>query len=192
MSEAENDSDYTIDLLLRFLDKEIQQSTLSQIPSDFYQNVATVIHKLKSESKSDIEKLIQDEYIVLLTKCVTSIFELRFKKIQNNMKNADIYPHLTSEEKVLIDGLDMQKNNKKEIVTSIVSGYYSLLEIITNNFVQKPTIVRFVTSMEPFIGIDLNRYGPFEKEDVSVIPFDNARSLVSTNHAEIISSHILK
>jgi DNA replication factor GINS len=37
--------------------------------------------------------------------------------------------------------------------------------------------------MEQFIGTNMIKYGPFLQEDVAVIPFENARSLIENGEA---------
>jgi DNA replication factor GINS len=46
--------------------------------------------------------------------------------------------------------------------------------------------------MEQFIGVDMNKYGPFQQEDVASLPFENARSLIENKtvvevHAQLAS-----
>jgi DNA replication factor GINS len=43
--------------------------------------------------------------------------------------------------------------------------------------------VRFLKPIEQFIGIDMNKYGPFHKEDVARLPLENARSLIDNGEA---------
>jgi DNA replication factor GINS len=37
--------------------------------------------------------------------------------------------------------------------------------------------------MEQFMGINMTKYGPFQEEDVAVIPFENARSFIDNGVA---------
>jgi DNA replication factor GINS len=37
--------------------------------------------------------------------------------------------------------------------------------------------------MERFMGINTAKYGPFQEEDVAVLPFENARSLIENGKA---------
>ncbi|MGI0015882.1 MAG: hypothetical protein ACREBU_20885, partial [Nitrososphaera sp.] len=43
--------------------------------------------------------------------------------------------------------------------------------------------VRFLKSMESFVGVDMNKYGPFQQEDVATLPFENARSIIESGAA---------
>jgi DNA replication factor GINS len=42
----------------------------------------------------------------------------------------------------------------------------------------KQIVVRFLKPIEAFVGIDMNKYGPYEQEDVATLPFENARSII--------------
>jgi DNA replication factor GINS len=37
--------------------------------------------------------------------------------------------------------------------------------------------------MEQFIGVNMTRYGPYQEEDVAMLPFENARSLIENGIA---------
>ena len=37
--------------------------------------------------------------------------------------------------------------------------------------------------MEQFVGVNMNKYGPFKKDDVAILPFENARSIIENNKA---------
>ena len=39
-------------------------------------------------------------------------------------------------------------------------------------------IIRFLEPTDQFMGVDMEKYGPFIKEDVAILPFENARSLI--------------
>jgi DNA replication factor GINS len=68
-----------------------------------------------------------------------------------------------------------------------LSGRSKILESISYKVRSKQILVRFLKPMEQFIGIDMNKYGPFHKEDVVKLPFENARSIIGSGEAiEII------
>ena len=68
-----------------------------------------------------------------------------------------------------------------------LSGRSKILESISYKVRSKQILVRFLKPMEQFIGIDMNKYGPFHKEDVAKLPFENARSIIGSGEAiEII------
>jgi len=48
------------------------------------------------------------------------------------------------------------------------------------------TLIRFLKKTPPLVGIDLINYGPFEKEDIANLPFENAKILIYEKFAEKI------
>src|SRR2546428_7220746 len=51
-------------------------------------------------------------------------------------------------------------------------------------------LLRFVKDMPSIIGVDLKTHGPFLKEDIAVLPYENAESLIRQATAvEIRPSH---
>jgi len=52
------------------------------------------------------------------------------------------------------------------------------LDSISNIIRSKMIILRFLESIDPFMGVDMSKYGYFIKEDVAILPFENARSLI--------------
>jgi DNA replication factor GINS len=47
----------------------------------------------------------------------------------------------------------------------------------------KQVLVRFLKPLESFVGVDMNKYGPFQQEDVASLPLENARSIVESGLA---------
>ena len=47
-------------------------------------------------------------------------------------------------------------------------------------------LIRFIEDTPPLVGIDLINYGPFKKEDIANLPFQNAKILVNEKFAELI------
>ena len=37
--------------------------------------------------------------------------------------------------------------------------------------------------MEQFVGVNMNKYGPYQRDDVAILPFENARSIIENNRA---------
>ena len=47
-------------------------------------------------------------------------------------------------------------------------------------------LIRFIEDTPPLVGIDLINYGPFKKEDIANLPFQNAKILINEKFAELI------
>ena len=48
------------------------------------------------------------------------------------------------------------------------------------------TLIKLLKEAPPLVGIDLINYGPFEKEDIAFLPFENAKILIYEKFAEKI------
>jgi len=40
--------------------------------------------------------------------------------------------------------------------------------------------------MDKFVGVNMSKYGPYKKDDVAILPFENARSIIENNKAREI------
>ena len=97
------------------------------------------------------------------------------------------YSKLADEEKYILDAEQDSFKRKDFVLMATLSGRSKILESISYKVRSKQILVRFLKPMEQFIGIDMNKYGPFHKEDVAKLPFENARSIIDSGEAiEII------
>ena len=51
------------------------------------------------------------------------------------------------------------------------------------NHKTKKIVVRFLKEVDEIVGVDLERYGPFEVEDIATVPYENAQALIAKNAA---------
>jgi DNA replication factor GINS len=181
--------------------KESQLPTLQLIPLDTYQNIANNLSKLKGQTYEGLEAMIRDRMIELISQATTLLLERRLQKIIEQQQSASFsrsesssenppitdYPRLTDEEKYVLDAeLDSSKR-KDYVIEATLSGRSKVLESISSKVRSRQILVRFLKPMEQFIGIDMNKYGPFHKEDVARLPYENARSLIGSGEAVEIS-----
>jgi DNA replication factor GINS len=177
--------------------KESQLPTLQLIPLDTYQTIANNLSKLKGQTYEGLEVLIRDRMVELISQATTLLLERRLQKIIEQQQSASFsrsasssenptitdYPRLTDEEKYVLDAeLDSSKR-KDYVLEATLSGRSKVLESISSKVRYRQILVRFLKPMEQFIGIDMNKYGPFHKEDVARLPFENARSLIGSGEA---------
>lgn len=176
--------------------KESQLPTLQLIPLDTYQTIANSISKLKSQTHEGLEVMIRDKMLEMISQASTLLLERRLQKIIEQQQSASTsrsassenppitdYSRLTDEEKYVLDAeLDSSKR-KDYVLEATLSGRSKVLESISSKVRSRQILVRFLKPMEQFIGIDMNKYGPFHKEDVARLPFENARSLIGSGEA---------
>jgi DNA replication factor GINS len=193
----------SINEVFSILKKEIQLTGGPQaIPTNFYQNIANVISKLKNnaiekEEDNDNEKnikimgekisgQIKNNLLDLYLKSVTLLFVYRCRKIFNIDKKTNEtfeYSNLTDEEKYVFYGNRDVENRINIVINTLFEGKPKTLEKIVSSINEYCTIVRFLDIMEQFVGINMNKYGPFKKEDIAILPFENARSIIENNKA---------
>ncbi len=65
-------------------------------------------------------------------------------------------------------------------------GHDTTEEVIEKEESISYLLIRFLKKTPPLVGLDLINYGPFEKEDIALIPLENAKILISENQAEVI------
>jgi DNA replication factor GINS len=197
----------SIEEIFNTLKREIQLTSGPQsIQPNFYQNVAFLIYKLKNNSiekkeegeentKMEKEKIDRISYQItnnlldLFIKSVTLLFVYRCKKTFNidKIKETFDYSNLTDEEKYVFYGNREREHRINIVLNMLFEGKPKTLEKIVSSINQNYIVLRFLDSLEQFVGINMNKYGPFKKDDVAILPFENARSIIENNKAIEIS-----
>jgi DNA replication factor GINS len=157
--------------------------------------IARFIRNLSLQKYEDIELKIRDELIRLTSLATRLLIEVRCLKLISEIDEgldlpailaSEQYSKLTEEEKYVLEAnLDAFKK-KESLVLASTEGREKMLKIFSKLVHSRKVIVRFLKPIEQFIGVDMNKYGPFLKEDVAVLPFENARSLIEDGTAEEI------
>jgi DNA replication factor GINS len=188
-----------IEEVFNILKREIQLTSGPQsIPPDFYLNISNLISKLKNNtaekeleeenSKITREKIsnqIKNNLIDLFVESVTLLFICRCKKTFNINKTKETFDfsNLTNEEKYVFYGNKEREYRINIVLNTLFEGKPRTLEKIVSSINENYIIVRFLDSMEQFVGVNMNKYGPFKKDDVAILPFENARSIIENNKA---------
>jgi DNA replication factor GINS len=189
-----------IEEIFNILKGEIHLNSGPQpVPHNFYQNIANLISLLKEQNEKEhselqkenegttekISQQINSNLVNLVAKLTTLIFILRCKKIFNSSKSQNIfeYSNLTNEEKYVFFGNREREQRINIILNMLLEGKSKTLEKIVSSINQNFVIIRFFDSMEQFVGVNMNKYGPYRKDDVAILPFENARSIIENNRA---------
>jgi DNA replication factor GINS len=133
-----------------------------------------------------ISKQINTELISMITKLTSLLFILRCKKIFNSSKSSPEnfeYSNLTDEEKYVFFGNREREKRIDIILKMLLGGKPKTLEKIVSSINENFIMVRFLDSMEQFVGVNMNKYGPFKKDDVAILPFENARPILESKKA---------
>ena len=193
-SNSKNNSGKKIDLdfILELLRKETQIPKIQAISPDIYRKIAGIVRELSIQKYENIELEVHNELVGLLVLSTKSLFELRIRKILDNYNSKDItnaslssdeYSKLTDEEKYIFEEERKVLQRKDLIMQSLIDGNVKNLDSISRIIRSKMIVIRFLESTDQFMGVDMSKYGPFIKEDVAILPFENARSLIERNAA---------
>src|SRR5919199_1297958 len=166
----------------KLLKKEVETPSLQAMELDTFQKIATALGNLKGQVYEDIEAKIRDHMVDLLANSARLLINARQHKINVGNEPLD-YSKLTDEEKYILDGKRESDNRICEVIVATIKGRPKVLESISARVRARQVIVRFLRPMEQFIGVDMNKYGPFQPEDVGTLPFENARSMIESGIA---------
>jgi DNA replication factor GINS len=182
-----------IDEIFNILKAEIHLDSGPQpVPHNFYQNISNLVSLLKDQNEKEnngatekISKEISTNLINLVVKLTTLIFVLRCKKIFDSSKSQNMfeYSNLTDEEKYVFFGNREREQRINIVLKMLLEGKSKTLEKIVSSINQNFVIIRFLDSMEQFVGVNMNKYGPYQRDDVAILPFENARSIIENNKA---------
>lgn len=195
--DSNNQNDFiSIDEIFNILKREIQLTGGPQsISPNFYQNIANLISTLKYRSTEELEEeeenkkekistQIKSNLLDLYIKSTALLFIYRCKKIFNiNKKSNETfdYSNLTDEEKYVFYGNIERENRINIVLNTLFEGKPKTLEKIVSSINENNLILRFLDSMEQFVGVNMNKYGPFKKDDIAILPFENARSIIEND-----------
>lgn len=175
--------------------KEVEIATLQSISLDTYQNIAIVLESLRGQRYEGVEEKIRDRMVDMICNSAEILLETRYRKLLKQQQqagesalhstiNAGVdYSKLTEEEKYILDGQKESDKRRMAVLAATLRGRPKVLESISARIRSKQVVVRFIKPMEQFIGTNMTKYGPFLQEDVAVIPFENARSLIENGEA---------
>jgi DNA replication factor GINS len=175
-----------LDFIMELLKKETQIPKIQGISPDIYKKIAQLIKELSIQKYQDLELDVHHELIRLLILSTKSLIELRTRKLLENSNgnlsstslSTDDYSKMTDEEKYIFEEERKVLQRKDLIKQSLIDGNVNNLDSISRIIRSKMIIIRFMESMDQFMGVDMAKYGPFIKEDVAILPFENARSLI--------------
>ncbi len=171
--------------LFSILLREIENDSVQEIDPKLYISIADFLGKLKNQGYDGIESKIKDSLVRLITDMTSLLLKIRIEKA---IKAAELdYSNLLDEERYILDSEDELRQRKDTILAATLNGRLKLLETVAKNHKSRSIIVRFLKSIDQIIGADLEKYGPFEAEDVTTLPFENARALIAKKIAVKIS-----
>jgi DNA replication factor GINS len=170
-------SESILNRIYQLIELESKSDKLEKIPKNFYKEVVTHMKKMLNgidqNEKSVVSNLALKER-ELIESLTNRLIELRIKKA-SHLEDTD---NLISEERYIIEPLSLFNKRWKKVGLAIKRGQFSKLDAISEELSSRFTMVRFLQTSPPIMGIDVRKYGPFNKEDVAIIPSENAEPLI--------------
>jgi DNA replication factor GINS len=171
---------------MELLKKETQIPKIQAMSPDIYKKIAQLIKELSIQKYENLDLDVHHELIRLLVLSTKSLIELRTRKLLENSSanlsypslSTDDYSKLTDEEKYIFEEQRKVSQRKDLIIQSLIDGNVNNLDSISRIIRSKMIIIRFLEATDQFMGVDMAKYGPFIREDVAILPFENARSLI--------------
>jgi DNA replication factor GINS len=166
---------------------ELKERGLTKLEQDFYKKVADQLRLMKigdDEGREDVAALLIRRERELLYEIVKRILEVRVSKACELSEFDDKLNLLTPEEKFIIDASHTFRRRLDRVSEAIEMGRTSFLDRISKEISKRRIVVRFLKDSPAIVGTELKRYGPFRKEDVAILPAENAKAFIRAGIAE--------
>jgi DNA replication initiation complex subunit (GINS family) len=164
-----------VNILYEYLLKEILNSDLTKIDESLYENVATYFKQNRNNGNNtkSINNILSSEEKSLIMSLIKRLLEARFKKIFLNPTEKLSLPNLIPEERFLFEIYKQFRISTDQLLKNIEMGNISVLYEMKRKITKKAVLVKIHSDIPPFIGVDLQKYGPLEPEDVTILPYSN-------------------
>lgn len=172
----------TLDSLKKHLEAEEQSEKLLQLPEDFYVTVATYAQLLKrtsGSSSSELANRLISKQLELLGSMLRDLVRVRMSKAVSQKA----IPQLLLEERHMCSMERSYVRNLDAFIQAVASGQPSVVEVERKSELGRSTTVRFLKHVDELVGLDLRKYGPYEPEDLALMPAANADLLVANGEA---------
>lgn len=175
-----------INMLHHIVLRETENDSLLEIESNFYTNLSAFIGNLKKQEYDGVEKKIKEAMIEMATELTYLLIHLRLNKIYTSQEEDNQIDNILDEEKFILDSQKQQKDRIEMILSATTNGKSKFLESLIQNHKTKKIVIRFLKEVDEIVGVDLEKYGPFEVEDIATVPYENAQALIAKNAATVV------
>ena len=161
--------------------RETENEVIQEINPNFYRNLSDFIGNLKKQEFDGIESKIKESLINMTSELASLLLQIRLEKTK---KSEDVaFSNLLDEEKFILDAEEQKQERIEMIISATINGKSKFLESISQNHKTKTVVVRFIKEVDQLVGADLEKYGPFNPEDIATLPYENAQALITKNVA---------
>ncbi len=163
----------TFEFIRKIQRQEMTEPKLSQIPEDFYQKAKDYLEHKRSIAEKKKDKLESLE-VKNVERLLEDIFNRRETKMISNAlmtaRTGMIAQNLIEDEKEFYESaVHMMKSQRERVLNLLFKKTKEIKEF------EK---IEFIDDVDEFVGIDLKKYGPFNKGDTADIPVENAKLLI--------------
>ncbi len=162
------------------LKKEVESSTLQELGDrNMYIRLAEILNELKGKGYEGLDAKVRDMFVEILTDIARLMLTIRIEKVRVCKDIHDIDYSMLTEEELYIAVEEREQRYKHEFVlSSIINGRSKVLEALRERVRDMFVVVRFLKHVDAFIAKDGRKYGPFNTEDVAVIPLIDALEFI--------------
>jgi DNA replication factor GINS len=180
-------SEDLLGILQRNLEEELTSENMAKLDPSLYSAVAVRIKEIRESLGNGDSELINSllsREIELFYTMVEDLLKFRLHKFLDRAMQGSNEVSLTPEERYMVEPLYDSVKRLLRIREAIREGHPSVLEESSDSYTTKYIVVRFLDDVPRIAGIDLKEYGPFKKQDLAVVPMDNAKLLLEHGVAE--------
>jgi len=178
----------TYDEIQQAWKREFQNPELQPLRQGFFKDLASYAKRLKEAQRNldpkSLKAVVMDEETKRLEQLLTQLVDRRLEKLWT-YANKDQSSNLESSEKQVYQDLSGISRHYEKFKEELLQGREP--SGLTNRD-KTMLLVRFVKDVPSIIGVDLKTHGPFLKEDIAKLPFENADSLIRQGAAVEITS----
>ena len=167
--------------------RELENTEVERLPSDFYSRMADYLRRLKEESRMIDKRTVKANLLKNEMRNVKhmlrELIQVRYIKLVKRASAGEKVPQdfLATEEERIYAGVSPLAEAYQSFAKNILQGHVLKMNVKQE---QKRVVLRFLREIPTIIGVDMGTYGPFKAEDVASLPIENAKILVKQGLAE--------
>jgi DNA replication factor GINS len=178
----------TYDEIQQAWKRELQNPELQPLRQGFFKDSAAYIKRLREALRNldpkSLKAVVMNEETRRLEQLLTQLVDQRLEKLWTHA-NKDQSTSLESSEKQTYQDLSGISRHYEKLKEELLQGREPSGPMSRD---RTALLIRFIKDVPSIIGVDLKTHGPFLKEDIAKLPFENAESLIRQGAAVEIRS----
>ena len=168
----------TYDEIQQAWKRELQNPELQPLRQGFFKDLASYVKRLKEAQTNldpkSLKAIVMDEEQKRLELLLTQLVDRRLEKLWTHA-NQEQSTNIESSEKQVYQDLSGIARHYEKFKAELFQGREPSGPL---NREKTTLLLRFVKDVPSIIGVDLKTHGPFLKEDIAKLPFENADGLI--------------